>query len=343
MKKMPFWCDWLDQVKSHNVFSPAIHTVFWLTHYLTNTKFQMAKPSKNFSLLITGQILSRVSQEDYGSLIFWLKESRENFGEIIISTWANEVNEEIRGLVDFVVLNEDPGLDESSLALRPSNKKRHMVQTISGLSACNFDIIFRVRVEFAKMNQEIVSDSLSRAIINALEFSPIKLICPAPGTISAKSNGCPFFLADTFLIASRICLIDWYQQMSKDFEKYESTWFRHRFLVEPLAIEQIFGLAVVQNLNELALDELEVSRLNRIFVTRKTFQFMKKSFSQQVMLFNPNVLGIHGGRWLNYNSNWENLPMFLDLQFTSWGIFRILGIKYALRKRLRPFFIRFLP
>ncbi len=343
MKIRPFWCDCLDQGKSQKVFSQANLSVSWLTHHLTNTKFQMAKPSKNFSLLITGQILSRVSQENYDALISWLKESRENFGEIVISTWANEVNEEIRGLVDFVVLNEDPGPDQSSLALRLSNKKRHIVQTISGLSACNFDFIFRARVEFAKMNQEIVSDSLSLAIINALRFSPIKLICPAPGTISAKSNGCPFFLADTFLIASRICLIDWYQQMLKDFEKYESNWFRHRFLVEPLAIEQIFGLAVVQNLNDLALGELEVSRLNRIFVTRKTFQLMKKSFSQQVMLFNPNILGIHGGRWLNYNSNWENLPLFLDLQFTSWGIFRILGIKYTLRKRLRPFFARFLP
>ena len=304
---------------------------------------QMARPSKNFSLLITGQILSRVSQENYGALIFWLKESRKNFGEIIISSWANEVNEEIRGLVDLVVVNEDPGLDDSSLTLRPSNKKRHIVQTISGLSACNFDIVFRVRVEFMKMNQEIVSDPFSLAIIDALEFSPIRLICPAPGTISAKSNGCPFFLADTFLVASRIYLIDWYKQMLKDFERYESIWSRHRFIVEPLAIEQIFGLAVVQNLNGFALDEWEVSRLNRIFVSRKTFRVMKKCFSQQVMLFNPNILGIHGGRWLNYNSKWEKLPMFLDLQFTSWGIFRILGIKYTVRKRVRSLFVRFLP
>ena len=301
----------------------------------------MAKPSKNFSLLITGQILSRVSQENYDVLISWLKESKENFGEIIISTWANEVNDEITALVDLVITNEDPGPDDSSTLDCPSNKNRNIVQTISGLSACTLDIVFRARVEFTKMNQDIVNNSNSLAIINFLKLSPVRLICPAPGTLSAVSNGCPLFLADSFLISSRIDLASWYQQMLKDFEKYESTWSRRRFVIEPLAMEQIFGLAVVQKLNEFELDESEMSKMNRIYISRSTFQNMKGCFSQHVLLFNPNILGIHGGRWLNSNSSWEKVPIFVNFQITGWVILRFFGIKYTVRKRLRPLFKKF--
>ena len=43
----------------------------------------MKNATSDFTLLICGQILSRVKDENYSELITWLKESRKNFGEII--------------------------------------------------------------------------------------------------------------------------------------------------------------------------------------------------------------------------------------------------------------------
>ena len=67
----------------------------------------MKNYNKSFTLLICGQILSRVEPENYGELIAWLKESQRNFSEIVISTWENEVNSEINK--HYMELRTEPG------------------------------------------------------------------------------------------------------------------------------------------------------------------------------------------------------------------------------------------
>lgn len=302
----------------------------------------MEKLSKNFSLLITGQILSRLRVGDYEDFISWLEESKENFGEIVISTWADEVNQEIRNLVDTVITNDDPGPDKFKTLQNPENKGRQLVQNLSGLSACNREVVFRARVEFFKMNQQIVNETNSTLITNFLKSSPIKLISPAPGSLSAQLNGCPFFLSDTFIIASKESLINWYRQMLQDFKSYEFWWYRPKLIFESLAFEQIFGLAMVQELSGKRLRKAEMRKLNRVFISRRTFRIMKKCFNQQILLFNPNILGISGGRWLNYNQDYVERPNYLKLELSNYILFRIRGLKYTFRKYLRVRFQKYL-
>ena len=136
----------------------------------------MENYSKRFTLLICGQILSRVEDENYSELIAWLKESRKYFSEIVISTWENEVNSEIIALIDKLVINDDPGPDRPPKGQTYNNKSRHFTQVISGLNACNSKYIFRTRVEFYKMTQEIVNPVNSKTIIEILEQNKIKIL-----------------------------------------------------------------------------------------------------------------------------------------------------------------------
>lgn len=303
----------------------------------------MGNYSKKFTLLICGQILSRVEDKNYSELIAWLKESRKYFDEIIISTWDNEVNSEIITLIDKLVINNDPGPDRPPRGQTYNNKSRHFTQVISGLNACNSKYIFRTRVEFYKMTQEIVNPVNSKIMIEILEQSKIKIICPAPGTLSAQKNGCPFFLSDTTIIAEKLNLVKWYKSMLDFHNLYKKYWDKDRNFIESFGVEQILGLALVQDFSEEELLIKEIKKFNRIFISRKMYSNIKKFYPENVLLFNPNILGIQGGRWLNMREDYINKPKFMKLQFKSYLIFRVLGVKYAIRKNMSNLFRRILP
>ncbi len=303
----------------------------------------MKNYSENFTLLICGQILSRVEQENYSELIAWLKESRRNFSEIIISTWENEVNSEIKSLIDELVINKDPGPDKLIKGLKYNNKTRHFVQAISGINASNSKYIFRARVEFYKMTQEIVAPHNSKIISDILKHDQIKLICPAPGTLSAQKNGCPFFLSDTLIIASKSNLVTWYNAMLNDYNIYKTFWDESHKIFESFAIEQILGLTIVQDLRGESLNVNEAKKLNKIYVSKKLYTDIKTYLPKHVLLFNPNILGIKGGRWLNMRDDYIHKPDFITFKFKSFVVFRALGVKYTIRKKLSHTYRRFFP
>lgn len=303
----------------------------------------MEKYSKNFALLICGQILSRVERENYGELISWLKESRKNFSEIIISTWENEVNGEIKSLIDKLVINDDPGPDKLIRSVKYNNKTRHFIQVISGLNVCHSKYIFRARVEFYKMTQEIINPINSKIISDILEKDKIKLICPAPGTLSAQKNGCPFFLSDTLIIAKKLDLVTWYNTMFNNYILYKDFWDKDHKIVESFAIEQMLGLALVQDFSKETIKMKDAKKINRIYVSKNLYSKIKTYLPQHILLFNPNILGIQGGRWLNMRGDYIDKPMFTTLKFNSFIIFRTLGVKYTIRKGLSNLFRRFIP
>ena len=303
----------------------------------------MKNATSDFTLLICGQILSRVKDENYSELITWLKESRKNFGEIIISTWENEVNSEIESLIDQLVINTDPGPDRLIKNLNYNNKTRHFVQAISGINVSNSKFIFRARVEFYKMTQEIINPINSKTISDILEQDKIKLICPAPGTLSAQKNGCPFFLSDTLIIAKKLDLVTWYNTMLNDYILYKNFWDKDHKIVESFAIEQILGLALVQDFSKERIKMIEAKKMNKIYVSKNLYSKIKTYLPQHILLFNPNILGIQGGRWLNMRNDYIDKPTFTTLKFNSFIIFRALGVKYTIRKKLSNLFRRFIP
>jgi hypothetical protein len=299
--------------------------------------------NKEFGLLLSGQILSRVKNDNYDELIHWLKESRKYFAEIIISTWDNEVNDEITALIDRLVINNDPGPDKPARGQKYNNKTRHFTQVISGLNACNSKYIFRTRVELFKMTHEIVNTVNSKIIVENLEQNQIKIICPAPGTLSAQKNGCPFFLTDIMIIAEKLNLIKWYKSMLDYQYLYKDFWDKDHKFIESFAAEQILGLALVQDFSKEILPANELNKLNRIFISRKMYSNIKYFYPKHVLLFNPNILGVQGGRWLNMREDYENKPKFLVLKFKPYLLFRFLGVKYTIRKNLSNLFRRIIP
>ena len=299
--------------------------------------------NKEFTLLISGQILSRIESYNYDNLIHWLQESRKYFAEIVISTWDNEVNGEITALIDKLVVNNDPGPDRPARGQKYNNKTRHFTQVISGLNACNSKYIFRTRVELFKMTHEIVNKVNSKIIVENLEQNQIKIICPAPGTLSAQKNGCPFFLTDTMIIAEKLNLIKWYKLMLDYQCLYKNVWDKDRKFIESFAAEQILGLALVQEFSKEILPINEANKLNRIFISKKMYSNIKEFYPKHVLLFNTNVLGIQGGRWLNMREDYENKPKFMVLKFKSYILFRFLGVKYTIRKNLSSIFRRIIP
>jgi len=303
----------------------------------------MKNYSKNFTLLICGQILSRVEPEYYGELITWLKESRKNFAEIVISTWENEVNSEIKSLIDKLVINKDPGPDRLIKGLKYNNKTRHFVQAISGINASSSEYIFRARVEFYKMTQEIIDPLNSKIISDILKQDQIKLFCPAPGTLSAQKNGCPFFLSDTLIIAKKSNLVTWYNRMLNDYNLYKTFWDNNHKIVESFAIEQMLGLALVQDFCGERIKSSEAKKFNRIYISKKLYTNLKTYLPKHVLLFNPNILGIKDGRWLKMSDDYTRKPNFISFEFKSFAIFRALGVKYTIRKKLSNTYRRFFP
>lgn len=303
----------------------------------------MKNYGKNFALLICGQVLSRVKQANYGELIAWLKESRKNFSEIIISTWEKEVNSEIESLIDRLVINKDPGPDKLIKDLKYNNKTRHFVQAISGINASNSEYIFRARVEFYKMTQEIINPINSKIIFDILKQDKIKLVCPAPGTLSAQKNGCPFFLSDTLIIAKKLNLETWYSTMLNDYNLYKTFWDNNHKIVESFAVEQILGLTLVQDFCGERIKPIEAKKLNRIYISRKLYTNIKTYLPKHVLLFNPNILGIKDGRWLKMSEDYVHKPNFITFKFKSFTTFRVLGVKYAIRKKLSNIYRKFFP
>jgi len=303
----------------------------------------MENYSKKFTLLICGQILSRVEDKNYSELIAWLKESRKYFSEIVISTWENEVNNEILTLIDELVINNDPGPDKATRSQKYNNKTRHFLQAISGLNACNSKYIFRTRVEFYKMTFEIVNPVNSKNLIEILEQTQTKVLCPAPGTLSAQKNGCPFFLSDTMIIAEKNDLLRWYKLMLDNYHQYKEFWDKDHKLIESFSIEQILGLTLILDFSQEKLLMEQAKKMNKIFISRTMYQNIKKFFPKRVLLFNPNILGIRGGRWLSMREDYEIKPKFIPMKFRSFLIFRLLGVKYTIRKRMSRLFRRFIP
>lgn len=303
----------------------------------------MENYSKNFTLLICGQILSRVKDENYDELINWLKQSRKNFAEIIISTWENEVNIEIKSLIDKLIINKDPGPDKLIRGQGYNNKTRHFMQAISGINASNSKYIFRARVEFYKMTQEIINMPNSRIITKILDENQIKLICPAPGTLSAQKNGCPLFLSDTLIIANKLNLVSWYETMLNNYNLYKNSWDKDFNFVESFAIEQMLGLALAQDFSNQKINAKEANKLNKIYVSKKLYLSINKYFPKHVLLFNHNILGINSGRFLNMCEDYNDKPGYITLKFKPYLIFRALGVRYIIKKNLSNLFRRIIP
>ena len=128
-----------------------------------------------------------------------------------------------------------------------------------------------------------------------------------------------------------------YQYLYKDF------WDKDRKFIESFAAEQILGLALVKDFSKEKLLVNEANKLNRIFISRKMYSNIKNFYPKHVLLFNPNILGIQGGRWLNMREDYEDKPNFLVLKFKSYLLFRFLGVKYIIRKRVSILLRRIIP
>ena len=227
--------------------------------------------------------------------------------------------------------------------LKYNNKTRHFIQAISGINASNSEYIFRARVEFYKMTQEIIDPLNSKIISDVLKEDQIKLFCPAPGTMSAQKNGCPFFLSDTLIIAKKSNLVTWYNAMLNDYNLYKTFWDNNHKIVESFAIEQILGLTLVQDFRGERIKASEAKKFNRIYISKKLYSNIKTYLPKHVLLFNPNILGIKDGRWLKMSDDFIHRPNFITFEFKSFAIFRTLGVKYTIRKKLSNVYRRFFP
>ena len=295
-----------------------------------------------FSLLIFGQILSRIPESQYDELINWLKKSKDNFYEIVISTRKNEVNYEIEQLIDRLVIVDDPGPDNIN-GKNQSNHTRQLSQIISGIAACNSKYVFKTRVEFYKMSLEIIGAPNSKYLFDTLEQSKIDLIIPAPGTLSAQKNGCPLFLSDTMVIAQKENFLKWYITMANDYSIYKGFWYKERRFIENLAFEQIFGLALIQDFVGYKIKPKEAKRLNKIYVSKVRYKTIQKHLPERILLFNPNILEIQQGRFLSIREDYMSKPMFIDFEVISYYLFKCYGVKYTVRKFLSKYFRRVIP
>lgn len=301
----------------------------------------MKHHGKQFSLFISGQILSRVPESEYGELISWLKSSKKNFQEIVIATKKNEVNYEIKQLIDRLVIVSDTGPDIFK-GKNQSNHSRQLAQIIPGLTLCTAKYVFKTRVEFYKMSQEIIGTAYSKNLFDLLEKTQVELIIPAPGTLSAQKNGCPLFLSDTMIIAKKEDLLRWYKIMENDYLVYKNFWYRGRRIFENIAFEQILGLAVIQDFVGSKIKPKEAKRLNKIQISKNWYRAIEKYFAKKIMLFNPNILEIRHGRFLNMREDYISKPLFINFENVPFLLFKYYGVKYSIRKLFSKNFRRFI-
>jgi hypothetical protein len=220
-------------------------------------------------------MLGRFTLDDLISS-FNLVKSLNSQNQIILSTYAGEVPEELKSLVDLIIINKDPGedvLEEPGDTPRKSkygygkNNSRMFETTISGLLACNSGIVIKTRIELIpEIEEEFVLwfENMASQVLDS-NLPKIGFFTQHYSGIAVALNGLFGALPDTLQISQKEILINIWELASEIWEIHKNI-IRKNSNFYPATSEQILGLAFLSIYARFPLEQ-NVHKISRYFLT----------------------------------------------------------------------------
>jgi hypothetical protein len=232
---------------------------------------------KAFSLVISGQIKSRIDSEGGVQALeqaFKCIKSINLNNELVISTFEGEINKKYEKFIDKIIINKDPGPDHFKVYPWPigneqnryfTNYSRLFTTTISGISASKNDLIIKTRIELLPI-KKIEFEKWLDKILKSL----YKVKTPRIAFFAEHYNGIGFSIDGTLGTLPNTLQIGQKQILLDTWNTSQKFWYTNKKILTrkavkfPITDEQIVGLNFLYlycgfNINS------EISKLKRYY------------------------------------------------------------------------------
>ena len=202
---------------------------------------------ENFTLIISGPIKSRLSNNNLIKSFNYLEHLNEKYGlKIIISTYKNEVPPWVTSEKFTLVINDDPGADKYHSAPWPMgtskrNTSRMLELTCNGLNFVTTSFTVKSRIELLPYNNKFIE--MCKYFETQIKACPAKIFVIREHYygISPQSKSVLCWLPDTFQIMETQKLVMLWGTAAEFWFNYHDDW--HEGIRFPLTNEQILGLS----------------------------------------------------------------------------------------------------
>lgn len=229
------------------------------------------------SLLISGQIGSRSENRDLNlelSRVNKIMKTLNSKNEVILSTYLDEITGIEEKNYDKLIINDDPGPDFFRVSPWPigrnfnrfsTNYSRMFLTTLSGLYACQNEIVIKTRIELipneagkfeqwiGNICEQIKASSLPRIAFLSEHYNGV--IFSIDGTIGT--------IPDTIQISRKSVLLElWLTSQKFWHDNFRS--LTRKTILFPITSEQIFGLNYLSLYCDFSVAQ-ELKRLKRYY------------------------------------------------------------------------------
>lgn len=284
----------------------------------------------------------------------YLKKLRQLFdrAELILSTWVGVDAKIFEGVVDKVILNDDPGAAPFYFSKEKSvlnNVNRQIVSTVSGLKASSRPLVMKVRTDFVLSNRSILEywgkyprrTEKYSLFENRIIISSIFSCLYAPKTFIPQ----PFFVSDFFAFGLREDLLLLYGSAPLANEEELGAWrFKFPQLVPVVGLrcryapeQMIFLHAAKKKFTEIFFDDWTD-------ICERTIVLSNHLLMNNFIFLDPAQIGLESNKHRNnldranrgeiegllYNKTFE--MRYCDLFYDKWEVYEKLPDSIQLRE-----------
>jgi len=241
------------------------------------------------SMVISGLILGRLGQNlEINQIIstFKMFKSLNPNNEIVVSTYLNEMPNEVLKYTDVVIINQDPGPDVfipdrwifPHKKINPSlnNFSRFFLTNYTGIRACKNNLVLKARIEMLPSSQSL----LIKLIEEYQAFQPsndsyIGFFAEHYSGVFHSVDGIIGGIPGTVQIASKITLEQLYYE-SMEFWKREKVQLTGKANRHVITSEQILGLNFLYLFCDFPLNFI-ADKLHKYYISPKLFHSIIKA------------------------------------------------------------------
>ena len=241
------------------------------------------------SMVIPGLMLGRLGHNlDINHIIsaFKMFKSINPDNEIVVSTYLNEIPEEVLKYTDKVIINHDPGPDVfitdrwifTHYKMKPSlnNFSRFFLTNYNGVRACKNNLVLKSRIEMMPSNPSLLINLIEEyQASQPSNIGSLGFFAEHYSGVFHSVDGIIGGIPGTVQIASKITLEQLYFQ-SMEFWKREQIQLTRKANRHVLTSEQILGLNFLYLFCDFPLNSIG-DKLHKYYISPRLIQSILKA------------------------------------------------------------------
>lgn len=302
-----------------------------------------------FSIVISGPIFSRFGRINQYDVLNSLKmiKSINNSNQIVVSTYENEVPDDLALYCDHIIINDDPGADVyrnnpwpigTKKSRNQSNLTRMLKLTLAGLSVCTNDFVIKTRIELIPQNRLQFYNWLNK-VQSEFEVSDKKSIGFFTETytgINFSINGLLGVLPDVLQFGHKEVLLNTWEESYKFWINNFEVLTR-KSINYPITPEQLLGLNYLKIYTGLEIDD-KLFKLRRNYISLSLIKSVLNAENNLYVWSKYNLSGFS----LSYlkGSSFIVIPVNMSLMGKTDVLKKILiVILKRIKHRYRRYFV----